>query len=628
MKKLICLLVAALIFSGCSTNNSNSSSTGTNYTYADTIVWDAEYDVVVAGFGAAGAVASKTAAENGAKVLLVEKMGPGKEGGNAKVCGQLFAYGNGNVENTKKYYQELAGDKPIPEDVLNAIVDGVSNMRETMHTEFGVPMEDFMDWTSVPVINEMSPEYPWFEGSESIGLWTTHAAISDGYLYNIFQENVFKNTDNIDIWYKSPAVHLIQEPTTKTIIGIQVERDGKTLNIRALNGVILATGGFESNKEMVADYLGLGDYAVIGGQYNTGDGIRMAQEVGADLWHMEVYEGGFYNVGFSFDVEDGTPASNFRVMPGSAITVGEGGKRYFPEEIFAKHGHVPNNGVWTNPRFPSKSYVVWDEKYMTIAKENNLIPDEFMDDIISANSIDELAKKAGIDAEALKVTIANFTTYASEGFDPEFGRSKESMVAFDQAGTYYAIYVKPSILNTQGGPRKNGNAEVLAVNGDVIPGLYSAGEMGGLTSNHYQGGTNIAECITFGRIAGKNAANNTINLPSYESLNKVDSTPSKPGEVSDYEKFEIELKDNEYLGIGQGMGGNVYVKVTVDGEKITAIEVVKHAESDGIADPALNTIPQAIIDAQTSEVDTVSGATITSKAIIQAVNDVLSQIKK
>ncbi len=120
MKKLLALATAAfcvLSLGACATNTGGSSAPAASggYTFADTVKWDAEYDVVVAGFGASGAVAAKTAAENGASVLIVEKCTEGEAGGNSKVAGQLFAYGNGNVEQTKKYYQALAGDTEVPE---------------------------------------------------------------------------------------------------------------------------------------------------------------------------------------------------------------------------------------------------------------------------------------------------------------------------------------------------------------------------------------------------------------------------------------------------------------------------------------------------------------------------------
>ena len=89
--------------------------TAADYTYADTIAWDGQYDVVVVGLGAAGTVASATAADEGAKVLLVEKAPEGHEGGNTRVCGQMFAYGAEDEEGTYEYYQALAGGHHIPE---------------------------------------------------------------------------------------------------------------------------------------------------------------------------------------------------------------------------------------------------------------------------------------------------------------------------------------------------------------------------------------------------------------------------------------------------------------------------------------------------------------------------------
>ena len=85
------------------------------------------------------------------------------------------------------------------------------------------------------------------------------------------RKNVTDRSDKIDVWFESPAVQLIQDPVSKTIIGVKVERDGKTMNVRANNGVVLCTGGFEDNAEMVETYLGLSNYAVIGALYNTGD---------------------------------------------------------------------------------------------------------------------------------------------------------------------------------------------------------------------------------------------------------------------------------------------------------------------------------------------------------------------
>lgn len=635
MKKLFKLALSSMmvctVLAGCS---NTPTPVQNDFTYADTIAWDAQYDVVVAGFGAAGAVTAKTAAEEGATVLIVEKMSEGESGGNSKYAGQLFANGHGDVERTLTYYKQLAGDTDVPESMLRVIATGVANMADILANDFGADKSQFMDWTGLPVIGAMSPEYPEFEESENISLDTIHAGVSDGELYRLLKKNVTDRSDKIDVWFESPAVQLIQDPETKTIIGVKVERDGKTMNVRANNGVVLCTGGFEANAEMVENYLGLTDYAIIGALHNTGDGLRMAQEVGAGLWHMHVYEGGFGLGGTSFKVNEGERASQVAVLTlndfnqGSLILVGTDGDRYLNESETVRHGHLYNNGVWENPQYPTTSWVVYDQAKADEIAANESMPEQFRGQVLKADTIEELASLTGMKADQLKASIENFSNYATTGIDLEFSRPADTMRAFDGQG-YYAFEVLPEILNTQGGPKRNENAEILDVNGNPIPHLYSAGELGGITSEMYQGGTNLAECITFGQIAGKNAAAAKEALPVYTPASKVESTPTGLGDITDLksEAPEIETADNEYIGTAEGMGGTLTVKVTMDGDKIAKVEVVSHTESEGISDPAIETVPDAIVEAQSTEVETVSGATVTSKAILAAVEDALTKVK-
>ncbi|GAA6427564.1 FAD-binding protein [Dielma fastidiosa] len=626
LRKFMVLFAAVILVAGCSTPASET------YTYADTIVWDAQYDVVVAGFGAAGASAAKSAAENGSEVLLVEKMSEGLSGGNSKVAGQVFINGKGNVENTYNYLKAMAGDHEIDDEILQVMAKEIANIEENWVTNYGLNSEDFMDNGLLPQAAGYSPEFPELPGSESIGMFNLHKGASDSYMYQIMKQAVLDKSENIDIWFESPAVHLIQDPMSKTIIGVQVQRDGKMMNIRALNGVILCTGGFESNKQMVQDYIGLVDYAEFGGQYNTGDGIRMAMEVGADLWHMHVYEGGMGTGGVSYFVgedENGVMLSMLGKNPlntGAVVLVGNGGERFLNETEPLKHGHQYMNESYYNPTYPEKMWVIYDQTQADKIAEKNFIPERFLSGILSSDSISGLAEQIGVDAAILTETIEDYNRFAANGKDEEFDRDAETMSAFDNV-MYYALPVKAAILNTQGGPRKNANAEILDVNGNVIPNLYSAGEMGGMTTHLYQGGTNLAECLIFGQIAGKNASVPKPELPAYVLNEKVASTPASLGEITDViEPKEYETKENEYIGVGTGMGGDVVIKVTMNGDKIENVEILEHNETEGISDPAIETLPQAIVDNNgTDGVDTVSKATITSKAIIQAVNDALSK---
>ena len=643
-------LGAVGILAGCASSASSTAASASStaapaekkeFTFADTVRWDAQYDVVVMGMGAAGMVAAKTAADNGAKVVIVEKCDEGKAGGNTKVCGQLFAYANGDKDAAKSYYTALAGGRDIEPEIIDAISEGVANMADILADEFGFNNDEYMDWTGVNVggtnMGAMSPEYPEMPGHEKMALWSTHAGASDGYLYQGLKQNVTDRVDAIDVWYSSPAKSLIQDPVTKTVVGVTVERDGKEMNIRALNGVCICTGGFECNKEMVQHYLNVINYAPRGGQFNTGDGIKMAQAVGADLWHMDCYEGLFGLGSVTYPVEEGIPCDMIATLAqnavntGAAILVGTDGDRFVNESETVRHGHLYENGIWENPTFPEKVWYIIDETQKGEIEAAGAMPEEQLAKLTAYDSIGALAEGIGVDKDRLTKTIKNYNSFANNGEDYKCGREAQYMRAFD-GKKYYAMYMVSGLLNTQGGPKRSANAEVLDTQGNPIPHLYSAGECGGITVCMYQGGTNIAECITFGRIAGKNAAAVKDALPTY-TVEAVESAPAQPGDIDDLvgEEETYETADNQYIGKAQGMDDEIVVRVTVDDGKISQVEVLKQNETEGIGVPATEQLPEKFVGLDTEEainaVDGISGATITSNALKQAVVNALLQAK-
>ena len=643
-------LGAVGILAGCASSASSAAASASStaapaekkeFTFADTVRWDAQYDVVVMGMGAAGMVAAKTAADNGAKVVIVEKCDEGKAGGNTKVCGQLFAYANGDKDAAKSYYTALAGGRDIEPEIIDAISEGVANMADILADEFGFNKDEYMDWTGVNVggtnMGAMSPEYPEMPGHEKMALWTTHAGASDGYLYQGLKQNVTDRVDAIDVWYSSPAKSLIQDPVTKTVVGVTVERDGKEMNIRALNGVCICTGGFECNKEMVQHYLNVINYAPRGGQFNTGDGIKMAQAVGADLWHMDCYEGLFGLGSVTYPVEEGIPCDMIATLAqnavntGAAILVGTDGDRFVNESETVRHGHLYENGIWENPTFPEKVWDIIDETQKGEIEAAGAMPEEQLAKLTAYDSIGALAEGIGVDKDRLTKTLKNYNSFANNGEDYKCGREAQYMRAFD-GKKYYAMYMVSGLLNTQGGPKRSANAEVLDTQGNPIPHLYSAGECGGITVCMYQGGTNIAECITFGRIAGKNAAAVKDALPTY-TVEAVESAPAQPGDIDDLvgEEETYETADNQYIGKAQGMDDEIVVRVTVDDGKISQVEVLKQNETEGIGVPATEQLPEKFVGLDTEEainaVDGISGATITSNALKQAVVNALLQAK-
>ena len=626
---------AALSVAGAGTAlASEAADTKAGHTFADTISWSAEYDVVVLGIGFAGMSAALAAADAGASVLLCEKMEEGEAGGNSKVCAQGFIDGNGNPEGVTTYLRAMTGGRQIGDDVVKTMAEGLAALPETIATRFGMDASQYF-----PVPGALSPEYPEFEGSENIMFTMTHPGVGDSYFYQSVKQVLAAN-ENIDVWYETPGTELIQEPTAGAVIGVKVSRKGEDRNVRALNGVCVCTGGFECNPEMVQHYLDVIDYAVIGGLHNTGDGILMCQKAGARLWHMAAYERDCQDAmaAVSYDVPQDSHANmvvlggNGEMYNGASMLVGAKGKRFVNEVEATRHGHMDDgNGIWENPRFSERTWMVWDQTQQDLIEGAALIPASYAGDVLSFDTIAELATGIEADEATLTKTIENFNRYATGGEDFECGRSTDTMRAFD--GTkYYALRVKNAILNTQGGPERNGNAEVIGVDGNPIPHLYSAGEMGGFTTCMYNGGGNVSECIIFGGVAGTNAAAAKDPLPAYEGGQYIESTPKRLGDENDLavdESASGSSADGLLVGTtSTGMGGRVSVAVKLDADgKIAEVEVTRHSETEGIGTMAIDELPAKFAGLSTAEeidaVDAVSGATVTSTAIKAAVKAAL-----
>ncbi|MEC4184166.1 FAD-dependent oxidoreductase [Adlercreutzia sp. R21] len=632
--------IAGLGLAGCAPKGANDtqlSATGDGTTFADTIAWDGEYDVVVIGFGAAGAVAACYAADAGAKVLLLDKAPQGMEGGNSRFCGQIILNSD-SKEAMFAYNKAMAGDFEIDEELFDVYAEGLTQTKTMLRDFFGVPEENFMDWkydsSPQPLIGMFCPEYPELEGGDQLHVLTVSDNVCNSALWKVYRNKVMSLSDNIDVWYMAPGVSLFQDPVSKAVIGVEVDKNGDTVNVRAKNGVVMTMGGFENNKQMVEDFLGLTKSSPAGTLFNTGDGVKMAMGVGADLWHMEAFEGNCFALGgISFVVEEDQHAKTFndlRNLSGSVVVVGNGGERYLREDVYNRHGHVPSNGDWVSPKRPRNTYMVWDAAQNEAIAEYHGIPEGFEDQVVTANSIAELESALGIPAGKLEQTITDFNKMAKEGYDPAFYRAADTMRAFGD-GPFYAIEMIQAFLNTQGGARRNARAEVVGTDGEPIPHLYSAGEFGGMTPYQYNGGGNMAECLIFGALAGANAAVEKDPLPALPMgvVSEIVYTQGSGSHEVDPDPTQAaQLGANEYLGTSRlCMGNELAVKVTMDGDKIAAIDIVQQQETAGVGSKALDALPAKIIEAQSTEVDAVAGATVSSGALKDAVNNALAQVK-
>lgn len=623
MKKLLVLLLCLALVSqtvfGMQIED-DMKAAGIN-DFTDTVSWQGEYDVIVVGYGGAGAVASISAADKGASVLLVEKAPKGQEGGNTRYAGQaVLGLDENDIEKATEYFKSIRGKYLSPSDaVINSYLVAASKSYAWLMS---------IGANSVAVFPFREYDY---DGGEVMKAMLVDGEIWTSSLYRTLQQAVESRKDKIEVWYESPGVALIQDPKTRIIHGVKVENNGNILNIRARNGVVLCTGGFENNQQMIQDYLNLPYGYSKAARYNTGDGIKMAMEVGANLWHMSNTAGPDLNVlnpetgtTFAYAIQGEKDLLSTGFATQNVIFVGADGTRFTDESVLPNHGYVNFHGSWTQQNLSLPAYAIFDET----ARLSQKVYDSWSDNneeeiekgiIIKARTIEELAKKIGVDAANLKKQVVEYNRYCYNKKDLIYGRKTETLKPI-KTGPYYAMELVPSFTNTQGGPQRNENGEVIDLSGNVIPHLYSAGELGSMFSNIYQGTGNLGECVAFGRISGENAASKK-NDASQDSV----MAGKLPTKAIWKEIGEIAVGNGEYVGTDRGIGGPLKVKVAMDGTRIKSVEVVYHNETRGISQKAITTITNSIVKNQTADVDVVSGSTVTSRGIINAVKDALKQ---
>jgi succinate dehydrogenase/fumarate reductase flavoprotein subunit len=310
---------------------------------------------------------------------------------------------------------------------------------------------------------------------------------------------------------------------------VRAQRRDEVVNIKARRGVVLTCGGFENNQEMIRNYLpGIPYCYTSGSPYNEGDGITMAMSVGADLWHMNNYAGPSMalkvpEIRTTFSMQ----ALHFsKKMPGGMIVVGPDARRFCDEKYKTRHGKIPVNGRWLPLTTPCPMFMIFDHTLFSAGPLYDKHPSHGWTQIIeryewsednsaelakgwvkAADSLASLASVIGLGPKALEGTVSRWNRYCEAGHDAEFGRTLMMEPIIE--APFYAVELSPSMLNTQGGPRRNENGQIVRPDGTPIPRLYSAGELGSIYSYLYQGTANIGECLAFGRISGRNAAAET-----------------------------------------------------------------------------------------------------------------------
>lgn len=513
--------------------------------------WDRVTDVIVVGFGAAGGVAAIESHDAGAQTLVLEKM-PDPGGLSAVSAGGIRVCFD--VEQGYQYLLATSGGR-TPDNIMRALAEGMFQVPDYVRR---LAKTNGAEVTVTPALGN----YP-FPGYESLAYcqiarvpaldgakgYRAIRGIKEGTkLFKVLEDNVVAR--NIPVLYNATADRLIRDKSG-VIVGLTATVDGKAERIRARKAVILACGGYEHSEEMKRQYFQA--EPVLTGSFvgNTGDGIRMAQEVGADLWHMWHYHGPYgmkhpdpaYPLAFymkavpmwtpgrldqvsDLGVTDaaGKPVSQKALARMAWIVVDQNGRRFmdeyppYPGDTGVRPFDAYDFKQQKFPRIPG--FVVFDEdgrKMYPMARAisnsrdydyqwsaDNLKEVE-LGILHRADSVAELAKSMGVPQKALDKTLAEWNAYCEQGGDPDFGRQPDSMVPIKTPPFYWG-HVYPVVINTQGGPVHNVHQQILNPFGEPIPRLYSAGELGSKFGHVYMGGGNLAECFVGGWTAGRNAA--------------------------------------------------------------------------------------------------------------------------
>ncbi|MBI4199878.1 MAG: FAD-binding protein [Chloroflexi bacterium] len=268
---------------------------------------------------------------------------------------------------------------------------------------------------------------------------------------------------------------------------------------------------------MQKNYLGL-VYPPLGHVGNTGDGVRMAQELGADLWHMN---GVACTLGYC--VPDYDAPLGFGMPAPGYIFVDQYCHRFMDETGTDTHqmGFIFSQFDTTSGTYPRMpAYVLFDEATRQAGPVGHTVQGRISDYyqwsprntaeiergwIKTGKTVSELAEALALEPKALQETVARYNLACLGGHDADFNRRQDTLTPLI-APPFYGAAIWPCLINTEGGPRRNARAQVVSVRGEPIRRLYSAGELGSIWGMINPGAGNISECLAFGRIAGRNAA--------------------------------------------------------------------------------------------------------------------------
>ncbi len=636
-------VAAAGLLAGCSSNTASSAAASSQTPEAEpspAVSYDKEVDFLIVGYGLAGEAAALEAndIDPNAKVCVLEKMSEEKAGGNSIASGQtVILPAEDDLENFKKYLTACSQPNPIAEEYTDFLATEfaqqgrwIQGTMEPVGYELGYVGGGPISWGSLVT------EFPDLEGANFKGCSAHVRAAGSTFEYGGVWRGfhlAVQTRENIEVCYNTAFKSLIQDETGAVLGVVATDETGKEIRIGSQKGVVLACGGFENNLEMQRNFHGM-DMAYTGGTPgNTGDAIEVLMSSGAKMWHMknQTQSGGFW-LGIKVPDHEAAFMRNYSMAGTSWMEVAADSKRFYNETgayhrqhmKYKEYGHyvdLPHDrALPVDLIFDEKTRLAGSivTKWMSwpITTEGYVWSDDNSKEvesgwIIKADTLDELAEKLGRDPATLKETVENFNEMARAQKDKEFGRSAETMSPLDTP-PYYAVGIAPALVATTGGAERNTKAQVLKWNGEVIPNLYEAGELGSYVSNLYQNGMFLAEAIATGRAAADTAFGGRSTVSAEL--------------VMAHAEYDIAGKpDGTYEQLIKGNHGEYTLQVQVAGGKITDLQIISGRDNMYMDDAQLKEFFDSVMEGQNVEVDGISGATLDSNNLIDALKAIFEK---
>lgn len=619
-------------FGAAEAKESEYKNSSSRVVASQNVNWDETHDIVIAGYGLAGAAAYIEAVEidPNVDVVIYDKSDEANAGGQTIASGQCVLFVDPNdLETFRTYMRSLNKPQVLPEEDFNWLtwemshdLEWIQAALEPVGYEVGYSGGGDLRWGTLLV------EFPLLDGADFIGA-TGHFRDANGGLafenggcwYGFAKAAEYRGAKP---QYSHEVKCLVQDSITKKVEGVGVQKpDGTVIYVKANKGVLLATGGYEGDMQMYRDFNGGDTIYNAGSPFVTGDGIKMQMAIGAQLWHMDNHtmSCGYFH-GIKVPDWETCFVRQFYMLQGSWMEVAADSTRYYNEAVSYQRQHMKyySHGQYVDVPIARSQpvHLILDDNCLKAqplvnswlgwpatcrdpyhwSADNSVEVEKGW--IVKADTIEELAEKLGRDPAALRAEVDRFNAMVDAGVDSDFGRDISTMAKIEQA-PFYAIEEFPSLPACSGGGRRNIKGEVLNWDNEPIEGLYSAGELGSLVCNLYQNGTYLHEAIASGRAAVDTMLNGRAELKS-----------SKGGNAG---APWAEAEDGDYSVFVQGLHDPFEVIYTIKDKKLVAMRIGEGKENMFMTEEQFEAFAQEIISTQSMGVDAISGATTDSQAI-------------